>query len=83
MSTLNYIWESVQLLLTQRDTFATRLAQRGIDIYKISTLLGHHSIEMTQRYAHHCSDSLKEGVQILEVGHNLVTVEENRNVSIA
>lgn len=34
-----------------RHTFATRLAQRGIDIYKISKLLGHHSIEMTQRYA--------------------------------
>ncbi|MBM4065225.1 MAG: site-specific integrase [Planctomycetes bacterium] len=64
-----------------RHTFATRLAQRGIDIYKISKLLGHHSIEMTQRYAHHCPDSLKDGVQILEVGHNLVTVEVNRNVS--
>ena len=64
-----------------RHTFATRLAQRGIDIYKISKLLGHHSIEMTQRYAHHCPDSLKDGVQILEVGHNLVTVEINRNVS--
>lgn len=64
-----------------RHTFATRLAQRGIDIYKISKLLGHHSIEMTQRYTHHCPDSLKDGVQILEVGHNLVTVEENRNVS--
>ncbi len=66
-----------------RHTFATRLAQRGIDIYKISMLLGHHSIEMTQRYAHHCPDSLKDGVQILEVGHNLVTVEVNRNVSNA
>jgi len=66
-----------------RHTFATRLAQRGIDIYKISKLLGHHSIEMTQRYAHHCPDSLKDGVQILEVGHNLVTVERNRNVSNA
>ncbi|MCF6149453.1 MAG: tyrosine-type recombinase/integrase [Candidatus Kuenenia sp.] len=59
-----------------RHTFATRLAQRGIDLYKISKLLGHHSIEMTQRYAHHCPDSLKEGVQILESGHNLVTVDE-------
>ena len=64
-----------------RHTFATRLAQRGIDIYKISKLLGHHSIEMTQRYAHHCPDSLKDGVQVLEVGHNLVTEELNRNVS--
>ena len=64
-----------------RHTFATRLAQRGIDIYKISKLLGHHSIEMTQRYAHHCPDSLKDGVEVLEFGHNLVTVEEKRSVS--
>ncbi|MBM4053748.1 MAG: site-specific integrase [Planctomycetes bacterium] len=59
-----------------RHTFATRLVQRGIHLYKISKLLGHHSIEMTQRYAHHCPDSLKEGVQILESGHNLVTVDK-------
>ena len=64
-----------------RHTFATRLAQRGIDIYKISKLLGHKDIRMTQRYAHHCPESLRDGVQILEVGHNLVTVRENRNVS--
>ncbi|TVM03454.1 MAG: integrase [Candidatus Brocadia sp. WS118] len=66
-----------------RHTFATRLAQRGIDIYKISKLLGHKDIRMTQRYAHHCPESLRDGVQILEVGHNLVTVGENRNMSNA
>ena len=66
-----------------RHTFATRLAQRGIDIYKISKLLGHKDIRMTQRYAHHCPESLRDGVQVLEVGHNLVTVGENRNVSNA
>ncbi|MCF6159176.1 MAG: site-specific integrase [wastewater metagenome] len=54
-----------------RHTFATRLAQRSIDIYKILKLLGHHSVEMTQRYAHHCLDSLKNGVEALEFGHNL------------
>lgn len=64
-----------------RHTFATRLAQRGIDIYKISKLLGHKDIRMTQRYAHHCPESLRDGVQVLEFGHNLVTVGESRNVS--
>jgi len=44
-------------------------------------LLGHHSIEMTQRYAHHCPDSLKDGVQILEADYNLTTVEGKRNVA--
>ncbi len=37
--------------------------------------MGHKDIRMTQRYAHHCPESLRDGVQILEVGHNLVTVE--------
>ena len=42
-----------------RRTFATRLAQAGVDLYKISKLLGHKDIKMTQRYAHHCPDSLE------------------------
>ncbi len=66
-----------------RHTFATRLAQKGIDIYKISKLLGHHDIRMTQRYSHHCPDSLRDGVQILEVDYYLTTVEEKREVSNA
>ena len=67
-----------------RHTFATRLAQRGVDIYKISKLLGHVSITMTQRYAHHCPESLREGIAVLEnSGHYLVTVGEIRNVSNA
>ena len=64
-----------------RHTFATRLAQRGIDIYKISRLLGHQDIRMTQRYSHHCPDSLRDGVQILEVDYNLTTVGGKRDVA--
>lgn len=60
-----------------RHTFATRLAQRGIDIYKISKLLGHKDIKMTQRYAHHCPDSLREGVEILDFDYNLTTIGKN------
>ncbi|MCK6469407.1 MAG: site-specific integrase [Candidatus Brocadia sinica] len=66
-----------------RHTFATRLAQKGIDIYKISKLLGHHDIRMTQRYSHHCPDSLRDGVQILEADYNLTTLEEKREVANA
>jgi len=56
-----------------RHTFATRLAQAGVDLYKISKL-GHKDIKMTQRYAHHCPDSLRDGVEILEVDYNLTTI---------
>lgn len=67
-----------------RHTFATRLAQGGIDLYKISKLLGHINITMTQRYTHHCPESLREGIEVLEkADYNLTTMRENRNVSNA
>ena len=49
-----------------RHTFATRLIQAGVDIYKVQRLLGHKSPIMTQRYAHHYPESLRDGVAILE-----------------
>ena len=48
-----------------RHTFATRLVQAGIDLYKVQQLLGHKSPIMTQRYAHHYPESLRDGVAIL------------------
>ena len=51
-------------------TFATRLAQAGVDLYKISKLLGRKDIRVTQRYSHHCPDSLRDGVEILESDYN-------------
>lgn len=52
-----------------RHTFATRLAQAGVDLYKVQRLLGHKSASMTQRYAHHSPESLREGVLTLERHH--------------
>ncbi|MDH4083481.1 MAG: tyrosine-type recombinase/integrase [Nitrospira sp.] len=49
-----------------RHTFATRLVQRGIDLYKVQRLLGHKTGTMTQRYAHHSPESLRDGVNVLE-----------------
>ncbi len=57
-----------------RHTFATRLAQKGVDLYKISKLLGREDIRMTQRYSHHCPESLRDGVKVLESDYNLTTV---------
>ena len=55
-----------------RHTFATRMVQAGIDLYKVQRLLGHKSPIMTQRYAHHYPESLRDGVEILDqVGTNL------------
>jgi integrase len=46
-----------------RHTFATRLAQQGVDLYTIQRLLGHKSPHMTQRYAHHSPESLRWAVE--------------------
>ena len=62
-----------------RHTFASRLAQAGVDLYKISKLLGHKDIKMTQRYSHHCPDSLRDGVEILESDYNLTTIERKKD----
>jgi hypothetical protein len=48
-------------------TFATRLAQQGVDLYTIQRLLGHKSPIMTQRYAHHSPESLRWAVDRLSV----------------
>ena len=56
-----------------RHTFATRMVQAGIDLYKVQRLLGHKSPIMTQRYAHHYPKSLREGVDALEAGQSFST----------
>jgi integrase len=35
-----------------RHTFATRLAQAGIDLATLAAILGHSSIRLVQRYVH-------------------------------
>jgi integrase len=51
-----------------RHTCATRMVQAGVDLYKVQRLLGHKSPIMTQRYAHHYPESLRDGVEALDVG---------------
>jgi integrase len=57
-----------------RHTFATRLVQAGVDIYKVQRLLGHKSPIMTQRYTHHYPESLRDGVEILDRKENFITI---------
>jgi len=49
-----------------RHTFATRLVQRGVDLYTVKELMGHKTITMTMRYAHHNPESLRHGVEVLD-----------------
>jgi integrase len=57
-----------------RHTFATRLVQKGCDLYRLSKLLGHKSISMTMRYAHHYPESLRSSVELLDECDKSVTL---------
>lgn len=48
-----------------RHTFASHLVQNGVDLYSVSKLLGHRSIEMTEIYAHLAPQTLQDAVKKL------------------
>lgn len=50
-----------------RHTFASWLVQAGVPLTEVRDLLGHASIEMTERYAHLAPDRLRRAVKLLEV----------------
>ncbi len=60
-----------------RHTFASRLAQNGIDPYSIQKLMGHSSFSTTKRYAHHFVESLRRGIESLEISRQ----EKDKRVS--
>jgi hypothetical protein len=60
---------------TLRHTFASRLANSGVDIVTVKELLGHSGISVTMRYAHTNIESKRAAVEKLGgFGDNLVTV---------
>ena len=54
------------VLHTCRHTFASRLVQRGVDLYVVGAILGHSSILTTQRYSHLCTANMDEAISILQ-----------------
>jgi site-specific recombinase XerD len=48
-----------------RHDFASQLAMKGIDLYRIKDLLGHSTIQLTERYSHLSDEALAEAVEVL------------------
>jgi len=64
-----------------RHTFATRLVQAGVDLYKVQKLMRHKSPIMTQRYAHHYPESLRDGVETLDKNYHIFITEQRKGAT--
>lgn len=51
---------------TLRHTYASRLVQSGVDLYRVQRLLGHSTPVMTSRYSKLADDDLKQAVEKME-----------------
>ena len=49
-----------------RHTFASWLVQNGTPLYTVAKLMGHSTLEMTQRYSHLAPDTLRKAALSLE-----------------
>ncbi len=49
-----------------RHTFATRLVQNGVDLLTLQKLGRWKEVKMVLRYAHHCTESLRKGIEAMD-----------------
>ena len=64
---------------TLRHTFASWLAMSGVPIYTIKELMGHKSIEMTERYSHLAPDTKRQAVEmVFNSSNNVLRIEDRK-----
>ncbi|NIM89920.1 MAG: tyrosine-type recombinase/integrase [Candidatus Aminicenantes bacterium] len=60
-----------------RDTFGSRLIEKGANIITVKVLLGHRKVKMTERYTHADEKQKREAVENL--ANNSAKNSENRD----
>jgi integrase len=61
-----------------RHSFASRLAEKGVDIYTLSKLMRHANVSMTQRYAHLSDEHLQREIAKLDAPAQLIQPTDTR-----
>ena len=67
---------------TCRHTFASWHVQNGTDLYTVKELLGHSTIQLTERYSHLRPDGLKKAARDFDksiIKNNIVPLEKTDN----
>ena len=63
-------------------TFASWHVQNGTDLYTVKELLGHSTIQLTERYSHLRPDGLKKAARNFDekvIKNNIVPLEKTNN----
>jgi integrase len=75
--TLRYYWDRARSAMglddddqfvphALRHTCATRLVQSGVSLYVVQKILGHSSIQVTEKYAHLSQRELRDAINVLQ-----------------
>lgn len=62
-----------------RHTYASRLVQAGVDLYRVQRLLGHSTPVMTARYSKLADDDLRRAVNAME---RATTIKNNKKAKV-
>lgn len=65
-----------------RHSFASHFMMNGGNIYDLQKILGHTSLEMTQRYAHLAPEHLVMAANIVRFGEKHLSVESKRSLAV-